>query len=287
MPPTERWPSSVTRPACFASARNVLSSSGLRQRERHVHPRARVLRDRIADRTTSRRSPRTASPPCARLRSPMPCRPPWRFSHWNTRPAMYQAKVGGVLSIEPSFAIAAKSMNAGVAGARAAEQVVAHDHEREAGRADVLLRAARRSRRTSTRRSAATGSSRTCRRPAARRRRPARSETRRRRSSRSACSAGTPRRACSFQLATRRNRRVRLAGVGGDIDLARSASLRRSPSSTTRPCSRSRRRCPASSGSAARRRTARWRRLAGTAPCSSSAPPAARAGRPRPARRSR
>ena len=29
---------------------------------------------------------------------------------------MYQANVGGVLSIEPSFAMAAKSMNAGVDG---------------------------------------------------------------------------------------------------------------------------------------------------------------------------
>ena len=261
MPPTERWPSSVTRPACLRFGEERLVELGVRQRERHVHPRARVLRDRIAIEATSRRSPRRASRALARLRSPM--------------------RGEAALALQPL-----EHQPRHVPGERRRRvqhrAVLRHRREvherrrrrRARGRADRRARSRasgppgrcssarrRRSRRTSTRRSAATGSSRTCRRPAARRRRRARSETRRRRWSRSACSAGTRRPACSFQLATRRNRRVRLAGVGGDVDLRVVLRLADAPSSTTRRCSRSRRRCRASS------------RFSGTAANCAVAPP--------------
>ena len=198
---------------------------------------------------------------------------------------MYHAKVGGVFSIEPSFAIAAKSMNAGVAGARATEQIFAHDHEREAGRTDVLLRAGvdqaelRHVDRPRQDRRGHVGDQR----HGAGVRHEMKLDAADRLVRRVVQVRGVRR---ALPARDRRNRRVRLAGIGGDVHAARSASLRRSPSSTTRRCSRSRRRSRASSGSAARPRTARWRRPAGTAPCSSSAPPAARADRPRPARRS-
>ena len=42
----------------------------------------------------------------ARLRSSIALRPPCFLSHLNTRPAKYQPKVGGVLSMEPSSAMA-------------------------------------------------------------------------------------------------------------------------------------------------------------------------------------
>ncbi len=46
----------------------------------------------------------------------MAFRPPCFLSHLNTRPAKYQPKVGGVLSMEPSSAMALKSHTAGVPG---------------------------------------------------------------------------------------------------------------------------------------------------------------------------
>ena len=181
----------------------------------------------------------------ARLRSPMPCRPPCLFSHLNTRPAMYQRKGRRRVQHRAVLRHRLEIHERGRAGTRLAEQIVAHDHEREACRADVLLRAGvdqtelrhvdrprQDGRRHVGDQRHVAGIS-------------ARSGTPRRRWSRSACSADTPRRACSFQRATGRNRAVRLACVGGDVDLAVVLRFADAPSSTRRPCSRSRRRCPA------------------------------------------
>ena len=107
MPPTERWPSRLIKPGRLRLAQERLVELGLGERERHVHPRAAVLRHRVAVEARTRRSRAYSSSRLgavalahgARAR-PAPC------SHLNTRPAMYQAKVGGVLSIEPSSAIA-------------------------------------------------------------------------------------------------------------------------------------------------------------------------------------
>src|ERR1700677_1509456 len=99
MPPTIRWPLSPFKPAAAAAARNSESRAGL------LNAKVTFIQDRESAaiefwyrREASMQAYSIAA--FAWLRLPISATPPAAISHLKTRPAMYQAKVGGVFNMD-------------------------------------------------------------------------------------------------------------------------------------------------------------------------------------------
>src|SRR5258706_7735038 len=105
MPPNTRCPLRPCSPAAAAWARNAASSSGFFMlKVTFIQDRASLAIELSYNRDASM----AAYKACAlvRLRSPAAANPPALFSHLNTRPAMYQANVGGVFNMDDASATA-------------------------------------------------------------------------------------------------------------------------------------------------------------------------------------
>src|ERR1700719_2766924 len=99
IPPTIRWPLRPCSPAAPAAARNSRSRDGL------LNVNVTFIQDRASVATEFRYSRDPSMAPysiaaLAWLRLPISPTPPAALSHLKTSPAIYQAKVGGVLSID-------------------------------------------------------------------------------------------------------------------------------------------------------------------------------------------
>src|ERR1700689_3456903 len=99
MPPKIRCPLSPFKPAAAAAARNSESRAGLLNvNVTFIQDRASAATEFLYRREASMQAYSMAA--LAWLRLPISVTPPRAFSHFRTSPAMYQAKVGGVLSID-------------------------------------------------------------------------------------------------------------------------------------------------------------------------------------------
>src|SRR5216684_5593187 len=105
MPPNTRCPLRPCRPAAAAWARNAASNSGLfRVKVTFILDLASLVIGFAYSGDASMAAYRVSA--LMRLRSPTAANPPVLFSHLNTRPAMYQANVGGVFNMDDASAIA-------------------------------------------------------------------------------------------------------------------------------------------------------------------------------------
>src|SRR5258708_7144028 len=99
MPPNTRCPLRPCRPAPAAWARNAASSSGfLRVNVTFILDLASLAIGFSYNADASMAAYSVSA--LRRLRSPTAVRPPFLFSHLNTRPAMYQENVGGVFNMD-------------------------------------------------------------------------------------------------------------------------------------------------------------------------------------------